>query len=65
MVQGEVGQDQEKEVHSYTALAGGLSTLIVLIATGMVGVVLGWAWLCYMKRGKSPIEKTYPSEEQR
>lgn len=47
------GQDQ---ANNYPALAGGLGALTVVMALGLVGVILGWAWSC-RRRGKSTIQE--------
>ena len=52
-----MGTDQVKEVYICTPLTGGLGALVVVMAIGLVGVVLGWVWSCHRKRGKSPIKE--------
>ena len=48
------GQDQ---VNNCPALAGGLGALTAVMALGLVGMVLGWVWSCYKRRGKSTIQE--------
>ena len=39
--------------YNCAALNGGLGALAALMAIGMVGVALGWAWSCHRRKGKS------------
>lgn len=41
------------EMATNIALGGGLGALAAILILLLVGVVLGWVWYCYKKRGKS------------
>ena len=58
----EVATIQEEMGQDCTALARGLGPLVVVMAIGLVGVVLGWVWSCHRK---SPIRERHLSGEQR
>ena len=42
---------------SMASLAVGLGILSAILAILLVGVVLGWVWSCYTRRGKSGTHK--------
>ena len=52
----EKGHPQAME-YNCASLSGGLGALAALMAIGMVGVALGWAWSCHRRKGKSTTQE--------
>ena len=53
---GGKGHPQAME-YNCASLSGGLGALAALMAIGMMGVALGWAWSCHRRKGKSTIQE--------